>query len=213
MSKYIYQVTFDPRIQIELNELISSIHKTLAELSAKRVEVRQQEKLSRLKWIPDQEKAIDVKVPEFEANMPPEFAEDLPTKNEKMFVSVQKDGLGVMITDASLPKGKCEEIVTKFAQKVYNRATGKNIPKESILIRPIGHFENTICEFCLETIDGYPYRCGVCGRCFCYDHRTPESHECLVKRKEESKTVLSPPSRASKKAGKSRVIVRQIPCG
>lgn len=213
MSKYIYYVTFDPNVQIRMTELITAIHKTLAELEAKRIEEERRDKLLRLKWKPVENKPIEVKPPEFEVNVPPEFAENSLVKNERMFVSVQKDGLGVMITDASLPSEKCEEAVTKLAQMVLKHATGRDVPKKNVLVKPIGQLETTICEFCLETIEGYPYRCRVCGRCFCYEHRSPESHGCLVKRKEDSKATLSPRPRAPKKADKSRIVVRQIPCG
>jgi hypothetical protein len=217
VSKSIYTVDFDT------SDVIREIERIRDELeqTSKEIERNRRERLAKLDWKPVTRQIGDVQIPAkmFEVAVPPEFTEDAGIKGETALVSIEEHGIRVMLTDASLPAQKCDGIAARLAKKLYEDATGVTLRPDQVIVRPMGSTITTICEHCKEAVEGFPYRCAVCGRCFCYDHKSPTAHGCQLKQKTMAEEQARVPKRASRPSAKRSepakpsVVVTRLPCG
>jgi hypothetical protein len=218
LSRLSYDVAFDGT-DVDLTELMRLVHQSMTQ-TATPVGRERRDVLARLQWTPVSVEGFEgVHVPTslFEVKLPNESTEDVGIKDEKALVSVGRHNIRITITDASLPSGKCDEVTVKVAQRIYEEAMGKPIPRSHILLRPTHVLSKTICECCLQPLDTFPYRCHLCGRCFCYDHKNPENHGCGVDRKitisEKPRVEKAARSRHIGSATRYEVVVQRVPCG
>jgi hypothetical protein len=218
VSKSIYTVTFDT------SDVIREIERIKDQLERTSIEVGQnrRNKLAGLDWRPVSRQFGNVQIPArmFEITVPPEFTEDAGIRGETALVSIQEHGISMTLTDASLPTTKCDEVAARLAKKIYEEATGITLRPEQVVVRATGIMASTICEYCKEAVESFPYRCRICGRCFCYDHKNPTIHGCQVKAKAENedqgRNRTTRPSRAATKSEnqtRPSVIVTRVPCG
>ena len=214
MSRDTYQIEFIDR-RIRVDQILVALNEM-----AREMDLDHKKLLSELSWVsknainpPNFEEGAII----FEAKIPDELTRDLGVSNEVIRVHPVSDGVvQVVITDASLPPGRCEEIAVRFAQQLYGRITGRQVGREGILLKKIASLEVNVCEYCLKPIEGLPYRCRNCGRTFCYDHRRPETHGCPLN--EKLRLPEGSPSRHGKPEKfegrvQPEIIVRKIPCG
>ena len=217
MSKDTYQIQFnDTKIRIE--QMLSALNEI-----ARQLDRAAKVSLSKLDWVPRantqpvQKPEFDVDKPIFEATVPPELTKDVHVSNEILRIAPLDDKtIQVTITDASIPPSKCEEIAIDFAGRLYEKATGMKLGREEMMLKNIARLSENICEHCLQSIEGLPYVCKVCGRTFCYDHRRPETHGCQQKVRldqSEQPIVKHEQCKPQKKSTKPKVIVQKIPCG
>lgn len=217
MSKSIYTVDFDS------SDVIREIERIRAELdrTSREIERNRRDRLAKLDWKPVNRQIGDVQIPSrmFEVTLPPDFTEVAGIKGETALVSIEDHGIRVMLTDASLPAQKCDGIVTRLAKKLYEDAIGLTLRPDQVIVRPMGSTITTICEYCKEAVDGFPYRCAACGRCFCYEHKSPTAHGCQLKQKTVTEEQPRAPKQASShsakrsESAKPSVIVTKVPCG
>jgi hypothetical protein len=193
-------------------KVMEDINRTLQEI-ARRATESEKERFKQIPWVPKEnefkvwEKPSDL----FEVSLPPEYTSDTDVTKETIRIIPQRDHIQISITDASLPPSKCEEIAIKFSKLLYEKATGKRISSDQILVKNIAGLPVNICEHCLQEIEGLPYVCRVCGRTFCYQHRKPETHGCQVQTK--VRVDLQIPRKRKTSEHKPRVVIRKIPCG
>jgi hypothetical protein len=217
----------------------ASYHGSSSDASRLREELRRQQRMEKerlerrrkvsekVEWI---ETSAEFEVPEdfadfAEIRVPDELTRDAGIFDESVFVSPGKDDLSINLTvfDVNVPEEKCEEIAVKFAQEIYRKATGKEIPEDAISIQPIARLKHPVCQHCLNPIPDFVYRCPACKRSFCYAHRRPESHGCTRNSRSQKNGITG---FAGKSAGKERktgiagakskapkIIIQKIPCG
>jgi|GEM_PF-5312464 len=192
---------------------------------AKEMEIARKTSLATLEWVKSKENinipTINVDLPIFEVKLPSEFTNDIGISNEILRIAPIDDRrTQIVITDANLQREKCEEIAVDFAQRLYEKVTGKKIDRSMIRIERVATLAGKICEYCLQKIDEIPYTCKLCRRTFCYKHRRPETHGCGIKpRGVEKGTPIASESYSSLATEESesehtpRIIVRRLPCG
>ncbi len=179
MSKGIYEVTFDTAGVLRQIQLIRQQLQRNIEQTGRPVEPGQVQRLGELNWKPiANDHKIEIPARMFEVRIPPEFTEDVGVKDEVALISLEDQGIRVMLTDASLPVERCDKVASRIAKKIYEDATGRKLRPEQVVVKGTAAFTSAICERCKETLDTFPYACTVCGRCFCYDHKQPEIHGC-----------------------------------
>jgi len=151
----------------------------------------------------------------YEMNIRDELTEPYGVSCEKVLISVDENQMDILLTDASVPSESCGEIVADVVSNIFEKAIGKKLDRSQIAIKHYAHLSSSLCEHCLESIDAQPYRCRLCGRCFCYLHRSPETHGCAVEQKVVNKTAIITLSNSSRTTARSKpqVILRRIPCG
>lgn len=218
MSKFSYDVSFY-RTDVRVKELLRIAQRSMTQ-TATVVQPERREAVAGLQWTAVRVDTFgDVQVPTtlFEVKLPNEFTEDVGVKDEKALVSIGEHSIRVTITDASLPSNRCDEVAVKVAQRIYQQATGEPISRSRVFLNPTHVLLKNICEHCMQTLDTFPYRCNVCGRCFCYDHKNPEAHGCHVNQKisisEKARTEKTHRSRSVEAHRKPRVMVQRVPCG
>lgn len=218
MSKFSYDVSFYGT-DIRLEELMRIAQRSMTQ-TATVVQPDRREALEGLQWTPVSVHTFeDVRAPAtlFEVKLPNEFTEDVGVKDEKALVSIGEHSIRVTITDASLPSKRCDEVAVKIAQRIYEQATGKPIALSRILLKPTHVLLKNVCEHCMQTLDTFPYRCKICGRCFCYDHKNPEIHGCQTSHKiavsEKTRIRHTRRSKHTEHPTRYRVKVQRIPCG
>jgi len=218
MSRYSYDISFR-RADVRVEELMRIAQRSVTQ-TASAVQPKRREAFAGLQWTPVSVHTFEgLQVPTalFEVKLPNEFTEDVGVKDEKAIVSIGENSIRVTITDASLPSKRCDEVAVKVAQTIYERATGKSIPLSRIILKPTHQLLKNICEHCMQTLDTFPYRCNVCGRCFCYEHRNPETHGCHIGQKvsipEKARTETTPVRRRLESSGRPRIVVQSVPCG
>ncbi len=180
-----------------------------------RVPTPKQKALSKLHWLPVQNEEFTTPEDLREVEVPDEWTAEDGTRKEKVLVSADKEGLTVIVSDANLKEGSCERIVRNFAGLVYKEVTGEELREDEVDLSPFAMFRHTICEFCGEQTEGNSFTCPVCKRCFCYDHRSPESHGCN-REKSRGETVEFGSKASRSDSGKERrttVAIRKIFCG
>lgn len=192
----------------------------LREIS-KEMELSRKARLANLGWTKAEKMVnspiLDVNKPIFEVTVSPRLTSDVNVSREILRVSpIDDKSLHVVITDASLPPKKCEEIALEFAKTLYEKTTGEKIDDRMIHVEKVATLSERICEHCLQVIEGFPYVCKACGRTFCYDHRQPESHGCrrqphIIEEANTQYTSSSPVEGRSEEAPK--IIIRRVPCG
>lgn len=216
MSKGTYQIEYD-NTKIKADQIMSALNEI-----AKQIDAPKKSHLSQLNWLPKvdieptRRPRFDVDKPVFEAPVPPEFTKDVHVFNEVLrVVPINDKTIHVVVTDASIPPSKCEEIAIDFARRLYEKATGVKITKEQILVNNVAGLPANICEHCLQSIEGLPNACKVCGRTFCYDHRRPETHGCQLKIAlgQPQLSTVKQQHESQIKTTQPRVIIRRIHCG
>jgi len=217
LSKDTYQVEYrDTKIQVD--QIMSALNEI-----ARQIDRTTKKSLSKMKWVPKTDvdfakmPRFDVDQPIFEVSVPAESTDDVNVFNEVLrVVPINDNTVQVVITDASIPPGKCEKIAIDFAQRLHEKTTGRKIAREQILVKNIAGLASNICEYCLEHIEGLPHACKACGRTFCYDHRRPETHGCQQKvrlAQPEHPLVKQQQPVLEKKSAQPKVVIRKIPCG
>ncbi len=217
MSRGTYQIEYkDTKIQVD------QILSTLNEI-AKQMDRTRKESLSKTEWVLKnsadfaQIPRFDVDEPIFEVSVPAESTDNFNVSNEILrVIHINDNTVQVAITDASVSPDKCEKMAIDFAQRLHEKTTGRKIAKERILLSNMASLASNICEHCLQSIEGFPHACKVCGRTFCYDHRRPETHGCQMKvRSDLSEKSIKEQSHldAQKQSDQPRVTVRRIHCG
>jgi hypothetical protein len=217
VSKGTYQIQYNDT-KIKVDQIFSALNEI-----ARQMDHARKKSLSKIKWAPKtnvnfaQTPQFDVDKPIFEVSVPPEFTDDVNVSNEALrVIAINDNTVQVVITDASIPPGKCEKIAIDFAGRLYEKATGMKIAREQMMLKNIASLSENICEHCLQHIEGLPYACKVCGRTFCYDHRRPETHGCQLKvRSDQPKQPIMKKQqlKPQKKSAQPRVTVQKIPCG
>jgi len=216
LSKGTYQIEYD-NTKIKAEQIMSALNDM-----AKQIDAPQKSHLSQLNWVPKvdneptRQPRFDVDRPVFEAPVPPEFTKDVHVFNEVLrVVPINDKTIHVVVTDASIPPSKCEEIAIDFARRLHEKATGVKITKEQILMSNVAGLPGNICEHCLQPIEGFPNACKVCGRTFCYDHRRPETHGCQLKiaSGQPQLPTVKQQHESHAKPTQPRVIIRRIHCG
>jgi hypothetical protein len=152
----------------------------------------------------------------FEVKISNDVTKALGITDERILVNIDDEKMDILLTDASVPSEKCAQIVQKFVGDLYEKATGKKIRTEQIAITPFAMLQRTICEHCFESIEGPPYKCRVCGRCFCYVHRTPETHGCSVGQEDNQTEIIktAPQHKAkTKQNDRAKIVITRVPCG
>jgi len=217
MSGTAYLVEFTGQASSAIVEKARSILREISE----EMELSRKTRLANLGWTKAEKlintPILDVNKPIFEVIVPPRMTNDVNISREILRVSPINDrSLHVVITDASLPPKKCEEIALEFAKTLYEKTTGEKIDDKLIHIERVATLSERICEHCLQVIEGLPYACKVCGRTFCYDHRQPESHGCrrqshVIEETNTQYTSSSPVESQCREAPK--IVLRRVPCG
>jgi hypothetical protein len=181
---------------------------------------RKQKILSKLEWTQPSSEEIEVPNDFFEIKIQDQWKSDTEIPNKSLFISMANDGLNLAVLDFDLPEEKCEEIVSKFAQEIYQKAAGEEISTENISIQPIARLKHPVCQHCLEIILDFPYQCPACEKGYCYSHRRPESHGCSQKKNtnrtshnKKPVTRKSKPNRTNRNSKQTKIIIRKIPCG
>jgi hypothetical protein len=181
------------------------------------------ESLSKVEWIPkkavnfSQMPRLGVDETIFELPVPTESVGDSNVSNETLrIIPINGNTVQVVITDASVSPSTCEKMAIDFAKRLHEKATGRKITEEQILLKNIAGLAANICEHCLQNIEGLPHACKVCGRTFCYDHRRPETHGCQLKVKADHlEEPIEKPQQfnAQQPPDQPMVTIRRIPCG
>jgi hypothetical protein len=218
MSKSSYEISFY-RTDVRIEELMRIARRSMTQ-TATVVKPERREAFAGLQWTSVSVHTFEgpqVPTALFEVKLPNELTEDVGVKDEKALVSIGENSIRVTITDASLSSQRCDEVAVKVAQRIYQQVTGKPIPRSSILLKPTHQLLKNICEHCMQTLDTFPYRCNVCGRCFCYEHKNPETHGCFVGQKvsvpEKARIETAHGPRSAESSRRPRVIVQRVPCG
>lgn len=224
MSRNYYRVYLN-KTSRRKKRINKSIITALNELNARRVSSTASQRVQRANWNPisnsdgavqsNQPPAFDPPKELYELDIPKELTEPYGISNERVLISIDKDKMDILLTDASMPAEKCGEIVAEVVSKVYEKATGKRLDRSQVAIRPYARLSGSLCEHCLESVDGQPYRCRVCGRCFCYLHRAPETHGCVADQKNTAETMVTAPIKSAKAPvrAKPKLILQRVPCG
>ena len=224
MSKNYYRI-YLKKTSKRQEKINRSLLVALNELNARRLNNDASQKVRRAAWTPvhkpdtpaqsNQPIAVDPPKEMYELDIPKELTEPYGTSNERALISIDKDKIDILLTDASIPTEKCGEIVADVVSKMYEKATGKRLDRSQIAVRPYAHLSGSLCEHCLESIDSQPYRCRVCGRCFCYLHRAPETHGCAADQKTTTETIVTTPAESAKAPTqiKPKLIIQRVPCG
>lgn len=184
--------------------------------AARRVSERRRKILSRLEWRPICDNEFSVPEELLEVEVPDEWTAEGNVRREKMVVSASGDGLTVILSDNNLPEKTCEKVVRLFVQELHMRVTGKHLSDDEIEVSPLAMLMHRVCEFCSERIIGPSYSCPVCRRCFCYEHRRPETHGCSRNKKNRGRVLQTNPSArvSSSRCGRRPVVViNKVPCG
>ncbi|MGQ9514581.1 MAG: AN1-type zinc finger domain-containing protein [Thermoproteota archaeon] len=220
MSRTMFQIEYgDSGIRLE------EIFSVMTEI-AREMDLASRTTISMLNWIRStspkciEDVCSNIDKPIFEVKVPLEFKKGASVSEEILrVIPLNDNAIQVMITDASLSPKKCEDVAVDFAQRLYEKATGKKIRRDQILIKGTASLAENICEHCLQKVEGFPYVCKICRRTFCYEHRRPETHGCQLKRMEEE---TEPPARhlttvhqpiADSEKTRPAVTVKRIPCG
>ncbi len=195
--------------------LTAAIRETLPRMARREIPDWRREALAKLEWSPIQ--GGEFKIPDelFEFDVPDEWSAADGIKGEKVMVSTRGDGLTLILSDGNMREESCEQVVRRFVQELHTKATGRALAEEEIKVSTVAFLPRYVCEFCSGQITDLPYTCPVCGRCFCYEHRRPETHGC-ERARATNKTCLSDDrtldSARSRKQGPT-VLVRKVPCG
>lgn len=214
MSRGTYEIKFNDE-KIKIQKILAA----LMEMS-KEMDKNSKKLIKELNWTPKDQinpPKFDVEIPIFEAIIPDELTKDVGVTKEVMRISpVDDKTIQIVITDASLPPEKCQEIAIQFTQQLYKKATGKTLRREQILIKNIANLEENICEYCLKPLEDLPHTCKQCGRTFCYNHRRPETHGCQPTTKiefQEEKVLKKQKNYTSKELNKPKATLQKLPCG
>jgi hypothetical protein len=209
MSSRSYAVVFaDARAE-------RAVRRTVVNVARREVPEWRRRLLARMEWVGTPEPAFAVPDGVLEFDVPDEWTAADGIKREKMLVSATGDGLSLTISDGNLRGDRCEELVRRFVRELYRKATGKVLAEKEIEVSSVAVLRHYACECCGERITGLPYSCSACGRCFCYDHRRPESHGCARCERSRGKSISrSGSARAAPQRGsKPVVLIRKVPCG
>jgi hypothetical protein len=178
--------------------------------------------LAALEWVSVEDitdrVVLNVDEPVYEVTVSSSLTNDVKVSREVLRVyPVDERRFQVIMTDASLPLRKCEEVVVEFAKGLYEKATGEKIDNRMVRVQRVAALLGRVCEHCLQTIPELPYTCKVCGRVFCYEHRRPESHGCghpYNMAQEEASTQHNNPSSAdSNSEDLPRIVISKVLCG
>ncbi|MEM1589800.1 MAG: AN1-type zinc finger protein [Candidatus Bathyarchaeia archaeon] len=216
MSKETYQIQFNDK-KIKINQILTALMEI-----AKEMDINSKKVMSELEWASENQVSppnFDVETPIFEATIPDELTKDIGVSKETVrIIPINDKTIQIVITDASLPPTKCQEIAIQFTQQLYKKATGKTLNKKQILLKKTATLQANICEHCLKPLESLPHTCQICGRTFCYDHRRPETHGCQtnIKTKTIGENVLETPRTTTQKTrayNKPKIVIQKIPCG
>ena len=229
MSKYEYrlylsQLEYERRM--EEQNMAAMLMEALQTMNARRLASQNQIALNKTRLRRKENKVQEhednlvetVSIPKelFEVKIPDDVTKSLGITNERLLVNIDDNKMDILLTDASVPSDKCAQIVQAFVGDLYHKATGREIRTEQIAITPFAILEHAVCEHCHEPVEGPPYKCHVCCRCFCYAHRAPETHGCSVPQ-EGTHTEISktPPQHKtkSKQNDRARIVITRVPCG
>lgn len=211
MSSRSYEVRFSER------EASARIRLAVQRMEHRKVSERRRKTLANLEWKPIA--AAEFSIPDelLEVELPNEWTTKDGIEGERIFLSPENDSLTVMLSDANLPEESCEEVVRRFVQDIYEKAMGRSLSKNEIKVSGIAVLTHYCCEFCSGAITEFAYSCPVCGRCFCYAHRRPESHGCAGLRSRtaqpESPVKVKERFSSSRSRGRPKVRISKVPCG
>jgi len=208
MSRRVYEVRFTDEVvnaAVAQSATVSELH-TIPEW--------RRQALSKLEWIPMSTGEFSIPDALVEFEIPDEWTAEEGVERETMLVSVKADALTLVLPDGALKEDRCDELVRRFVGEIHMRATGTRLKDDEVEVSPVAALAHYACEFCSERVMGLPYTCPVCRRCFCYEHRRPETHGCSRQSRETGAGLPSSVTAyASTPGRRPPVVIRKVPCG
>jgi hypothetical protein len=141
--------------------------------------------------------------------------------NETLLVkAVNESELLITVTDASLRRQQCDNIVRDLAVRLYEKGTGRKVVADEVKVETVGVLVYSICQHCRSEIHGLPHRCSHCGRAFCSNHATPSEHQCAIAATVPAGTIGQATSAHTSNAKpqsatkpQTQIKVERVPCG